>query len=118
MAEPIKIYHNPRCTKSRLTLQLLYNKGLNPEVIEYLTISLDKDEINGILNMLSLEPREIMRRNEKEYKEYKLDDSKLSRDDLIKAIIEHPILLERPIVVNKGRAAIGRPPENVLEILD
>jgi len=117
MTEDFKIYHNPRCTKSRLTLELLHNKGYTPEIIEYLTISLKNEEIDEILNMLGIEPRDVMRKNEPEYKEFRLDDEALSRDDLIQAIIDHPKLLERPIVVKGNRAAIGRPPENVLEIL-
>jgi len=117
MSKDLKIYHNPRCTKSRLTLQLLHNKGYNPEIIEYLTIKLNKAELSEILDMLKMEPRDIMRRKEPEYKANNLDDPKLTRDSLIEAIIKNPSLLERPIVVKGNKAAIGRPPENVLEIL-
>ncbi len=115
--DSLKIYHNPRCTKSRLTLELLRNKGYSPEIVEYLTIPLNKKEIGEILGMLGMEPREIMRRNEPEYKQNDLDNKELSRDQLIQAIVDNPKLLERPIVVKNKKAAIGRPPENVLEIL-
>ncbi len=113
----VKIYHNPRCSKSRQTLQLLKDNNIEPEVVEYLKTPPSREELERILDMLGVEPRELMRRKEKEYKELGLDDPGLSRDQLIDAMIEHPRLIERPIVIKDGKAAIGRPPEKVLEIL-
>ncbi len=113
----VKIYHNPRCSKSRQTLQLLKDNNIEPEVVKYLETPPGREELEQILDMLGLEPRELMRRKEKEYKELGLDDPGLTRDQLIDAMVEHPRLIERPIVVKDGRAAIGRPPEKVLELL-
>ena len=113
----VRIYHNPRCTKSRQTLELLKSRGIEPEIIEYLKTPPGKSRLKDILKMLGLEPRALMRKNEDEYKKAKLDNPKLSKDDLIAAMVKHPILIERPIVVANGKAAIGRPPEKVLEIL-
>ncbi|MES9969390.1 MAG: arsenate reductase (glutaredoxin) [Candidatus Thiodiazotropha sp.] len=113
----IEIYHNPRCSKSRQTLQLLQDKGIDPDVVEYLKTPPDKATLEQILDMLGLEPRELMRKKEKEYKALQLDDPALSRDQLIEAMIANPKLIERPIVIQNGKAAIGRPPEQVLEIL-
>ena len=113
----VKIYHNPRCSKSRQTLQLLKDNNIDPEVVEYLKAPPTREELERILDMLGLEPRKLMRRKEKEYKELGLADPGLSRDQLIDAMIEHPRLIERPIVIKDGKATIGRPPEKVLEIL-
>ena len=113
----VKIYHNPRCTKSRLTLALLINRGIEPEVVEYLKTPPTKTELTQILSMLGIGARTLMREREAEYKDQGLDNPDLTDADLINAMIEHPILIERPIVVTKTKAAIGRPPENVLDIL-
>jgi arsenate reductase len=113
----ITIYHNPRCSKSRETLKLLQEKGASAEVIEYLKTPPSREELEQILAMLGLEPRELMRTKEKEYKELGLKEPGLSRDQLIDAMLEHPKLIERPIVIKDGQAAIGRPPEKVLETL-
>ena len=113
----VSIYHNPRCSKSRGTLKLLEDRGIKPEIIEYLETPPDRAMLERILKMLDMEPRDLMRKNEAVYKEAGLDDPSLSRDQLISALLEHPILIERPIVVTHGKAAIGRPPEKVLEIL-
>jgi arsenate reductase len=113
----VKIYHNPRCSKSRQTLQLLEERALTPEVVEYLKTPPDEAELAGLLDLLGLEPRELMRRKEPEYKALGLDDPALDRQALIRAMAEHPKLIERPIVVNAGKARLGRPPEQVLEIL-
>ena len=112
----VTIYHNPRCSKSRQTLALLNEQGVEPEIREYLKVAPTVSEIGDILNMLGLEPRDLMRKKEAEYKENGLDDPSLSRDDLINAIVDHPKLLERPVVVKDGQARIGRPPEQVLEL--
>lgn len=114
--EPI-IYHNPRCSKSRQTLQLLQEQGREPFVIEYLNEPPDAATLERILTLLGLEPRQLMRTKEPEYSELNLDDPALTREQLIAAMVEHPKLIERPIVIAGDRAAIGRPPERVLEIL-
>jgi arsenate reductase len=113
----VTIYHNPRCSKSRQALGLLRDRGIEPEVVEYLKTPPDADTLAGLLDMLGLEPRALMRRKEKEYKELGLDDPELSRAQLIAAMVEHPRLIERPIVIKGGKAVLGRPPEDVLRIL-
>lgn len=113
----LKILHNPRCSKSRQTLELLREKGFEPEVQEYLKAPPTADELEEILNRLDMEPRDFMRRNETEYKEHGLDDDSLSRAALIEAMVRHPKLIQRPVVITDDKAAIGRPPEAVLEIL-
>lgn len=112
------IYHNPRCSKSRATLDLLKARGIEPRVVEYLKQPPTQDELTHILELLDLEPRELMRRQETEYTEANLDDPGLTRETLILAMVQRPRLIERPIVVANGRAAIGRPPERVLEIFE
>lgn len=113
----VKIYHNPRCTKSRQTLQLLKDRGIDPEVIEYLKTPPSSAELMDILDKLGMEPRDLMRKQEAEYKANGLDTSALDKQSLIDGMVNHPILIERPIVVANNKAAIGRPPENVLNIL-
>ncbi len=113
----IKIYHNPRCSKSRQTLQLLRDKGVEPEIVEYLKTPPTREELEQVLDMLGLEPRQLMRTKEKEYKEQGLANPELSRDQLIDAMLATPKLIERPIIIKDGKAAIGRPPKQVLEIL-
>ena len=113
-----KIYHNPRCSKSRQTLQLLKDHGVEPEIIEYLKTPPSAAELKAVLKALNMKPRDLMRKKEAEYKENNLADESLSDDQLINAMIEHPRLIERPIVVsNKNKYALGRPPENVLDII-
>lgn len=114
---PVTIYHNPRCSKSRQTLELLRGRSVDPQIVEYLKTPPDAATLSRVLTMLGLEPRDLMRKKEKEYKEIGLDDPDLSRDALIAAMVAHPRLIERPIVVKDGKAALGRPPEAVLEIL-
>ena len=113
----IVMYHNTRCSKSRQTLQLLRERDIEPEIIEYLKTPPDSRTLENILAMLGMEPRQLMRTKEKAYRENGLDDPSLSREQLIAAMVENPVLIERPIVINGGRAALGRPPENVLAIL-
>ncbi|MDD5411028.1 MAG: arsenate reductase (glutaredoxin) [Methylobacter sp.] len=113
----VKIYHNPRCSKSRQTLQLIQEQGIEPEIIEYLKTPPSAQELDDILKKLDMEPRELMRRQESEYKANSLDDTSLDRQALIKGMVNNPILIERPIVITNGKAAIGRPPEAVLAIL-
>lgn len=111
------IYHNPRCSKSRATLKLLKDHGVDPDVVEYLKTPPNAEEIDRILERLGIEPRQLMRTGESEYKAHRLDDPGLSRDALIEALVRHPVLIQRPIVVTGNQARIGRPPEAVLEIL-
>lgn len=112
-----QILHNPRCSKSRTTLQLLKDNGVEPEVILYLDTPPTADQLSSILGKLELRPRDLMRKGQSEYKEMGLDDEHLSDEQLIAAMLEAPILIERPIVLANGKARIGRPPESVLEIL-
>jgi arsenate reductase len=119
MSDAIKIYHNPRCSKSRDTLSLLKSNGVDPEVILYLDTPPDARTIRELLSQLGMgSARELMRKKEDIYKNLNLDDSRLTEDELIKAMIENPKLIERPIVVANGKARIGRPPEDVLELLN
>jgi len=111
------IYHNPRCSKSRQTLQLLQDNNVNAEVIEYLKTPPDENTLREILKQLGLKPRQLIRTNEDIYKELNLADESLSDDQLIQAMLNNPKLIERPIVVKDGKVAIGRPPENILTIL-
>lgn len=113
----VTIYHNPRCSKSRQTLALLQERGIEPEIVLYLETPPDERELDRLLNLLGLEPRELMRTKEPEYREQNLGDESLARADLIRAMVRTPKLIERPIVVNGDKAALGRPPEAVLEIL-
>lgn len=117
MTEPTRIFHNPRCSKSRQTLELLNERGIEPEIIRYLETPPTAEELGNILDMLGCEPRELMRTKETEYKELGLDNPELSREQLLQAMSEHPKLIERPIVIRNNKAALGRPPENVLTIL-
>lgn len=112
----VTIYHNPRCSKSRQTLALLQERGIEPDIIEYLQTPPNKAQLNEILDRLGVEPRDFMRTNESVYKDMGLADDSLSRDDLINAMLEYPILIQRPIVLIQDKAAIGRPPEQVLEL--
>lgn len=113
----VTIYHNPRCTKSRQTLQLLESKGFHAEVVEYLKTPLDENALRALLKMLAMTPRQLIRTKEEEYKALNLDRPDVSDDALIHAMVQHPKLMERPIVCVGGKAVIGRPPENVLSIL-
>ena len=109
--------HNPRCSKSRTTLQLLRDNGVEPEIILYLETPPDADALTSILDKLDMQPRDLMRKGQQEYKEMDLGNEQLSDEQLIAAMIEAPILIERPIVLANGKARIGRPPESVLKIL-
>jgi arsenate reductase len=111
------IYHNPRCSKSRQTLELLNTHGVDTDIVEYLKTPPGADTLKHILDMLGMQPRELMRTNEAEYKALNLGDESLSRDQLIAAMVEHPKLIQRPIVIHNNKAALGRPPEQVLEII-
>ena len=113
----VTIYHNPRCSKSRQALQLLRDRGVEPEIVEYLTSPPSADEIDAVLAKLGLEPRAVMRAKEAAYREAGMGDEGLSRRALIDLMAANPVVIERPIVVSGERAALGRPPENVLSVL-
>ena len=112
-----RIYYNPNCSKCRLSLELLNGKDIEPEIIEYLKHVPDRKTLEEILGMLKIGPRELMRTGETLFKELGLDNNELTRDELINAMIENPVLIERPIIVKNGKAVIGRPPEKILDIL-
>ena len=112
----VTIYHNPRCSKSRQTLALIEERGIEPDIIEYLNSPPSEAELDRILAMLGREPEELLRRGEDEYKQY-FAGRDLSRADAISLMVQYPKVIERPIVVNGDRAAVGRPPESVLDIL-
>lgn len=114
----MKIYHNPRCSKSRQTLALLEENGCKLEIIEYLKTPPTTTELDSICKKLKLEPQELIRSKEKVFKELGLstNDPK-SRKAWLKILVDHPVLIERPIAINGSKAAIGRPPEKVLEII-
>ena len=112
-----KIFHNSRCSKSRQALKILQDHYCDIKIINYLEIDLDVYLIKDILKKLSLKPRDILRTREKDYKDNNLEDDSLSDDDLINFMIKHPKLIERPIVIKGHKAVLGRPPENVLELL-
>ena len=111
------IYHNPRCSKSRQTLQLLQDNQIEPEVVLYLETPPDKATLKNLLQKLGISARDLLRKGEDEYKAMNLKDPALSDDQLIDAMTTHPKLIERPIVVKGDSAVLGRPPENVLELL-
>ncbi|MBK6959723.1 MAG: arsenate reductase (glutaredoxin) [Gammaproteobacteria bacterium] len=113
----VTIYHNPRCTKSRQTLELLHARGIEPQVIQYLDTPPDAATLRELLRKLGIEARQLVRKGEPEYQSAGLDRADCTEAQLIAAMVAHPRLIERPIVVAGARAAIGRPPENVLEIL-
>lgn len=112
-----KIFHNPRCSKSRQTLKLLKDNNCKIEIISYLEIDLKVSLIKDILKKLTLKARDILRKGEQEYKDNNLKKDNLSEEDLINFMIKHPKLIERPIVVKGDKAVIGRPPEKVLELI-
>ena len=115
-ARPITIYHNPRCGKSREALSLLRERAVEPQVVEYLKQLLTKDELRTLVRKLAIKPEELVRKGEPVYKE-KYKGKKLSDEQWLDALVRDPILMERPVVVCGDRAAIGRPPEKVLEVL-
>ena len=113
----VTIWHNPRCSKSRQTLDLLKSKGVEPTVREYLKEPPSKAEVEKLIGLVGGDPRELIRDGEAEFKSLKLKKAELGKADIAKAIAAHPILLQRPIVVAGARAAIGRPPEAILALL-
>lgn len=113
----VRILHNPRCSKSRATLALLQDKGMDPEVILYLETPPDTKQLAEITRQLGIPPRDLLRKGEAEYAQLGLANGELSDQQILQAMHDHPRLIERPIVINQGKAAIGRPPEAVLTIL-
>ncbi len=113
----LEIYHNPRCSKSCQTLELLRERGFEPEVIEYLKTPPDITTLTRLLNQLGMAPMELMRTKESVFEELHLGGAEITDEQLITAMTENPILIERPIVVAGGKARLGRPPDRVLEIL-
>ena len=115
---PVTIFHNPRCSKSRQTLALLEDHGIKPSIIEYLKTPITKNKLIEILSLLKMAPRDVIRKKEEVYAEKGLDKASLSDAELIDIMVKNPILIERPIVLANGKAALGRPPEQVLNILE
>ncbi|MDE1207350.1 arsenate reductase (glutaredoxin) [Tenacibaculum larymnensis] len=112
----IKIYHNPRCSKSRQGLEILENSGKEFETVKYLDTIPSEEELKEVINLLNISPIDLVRKNEKIWKEeYK--GKELSDAEIIKAMVDNPKLIERPIVINGNKAVIGRPPENIKEII-
>ncbi len=111
-----RIYHNPRCSKSRQALALLEEEGEAPEIIDYIKTPLDNASISELLTMLDMSARDLMRKQEDTYKELNLDNPDLSEAQLVQALADYPRLIERPIVVRHGKAVLARPAEKVLEL--
>nr|CRH07341.1 putative arsenate reductase (arsC) [Candidatus Magnetococcus massalia] len=114
----VTIYHNPRCSKSRQTLSLLEERALDIDIVEYLKTPLDRAGLQDLLNKLGKKPREVIRTGEAIYKELGLKDPTISDDELLDQMVANPKLIERPIVVVEDRAALGRPPTQVLDLFD
>ena len=114
----ITIWHNPRCSKSRQTLQLIRDRGIEPTIVEYLKTPPSQAELADALRALGFAPRDLMRKKEAPYSELALGNEGLSDAELVAAMVDNPVLIERPIVFRGERAVIGRPPDNVLELLD
>jgi arsenate reductase len=113
----VTIYHNPRCAKSRAALKLLHDHGIEPVIIEYLKTPPSRAELAELVKRLGLTPRELLRTKETEYRQAGLDAPGLPDSAILAAMVKYPILIERPIVASGRKAALGRPPENVLELL-
>ena len=113
----VVMLHNPRCSKSRATLDLIRSRGITPRIVDYIETPPSIAELEDILDRLDIEPRALMRQEEAEYRQLDLDDPALTRKELVAAMHEYPRLIQRPIVLANGKAALGRPPEGVLAIL-
>ena len=114
----LKIYHNPRCSKSRKTLKIIKDHGIEPTVVEYLKKPLEKSELENISRFLNKRPKDFTRRNETEFKENNIKEIIENDAEIINAMLRFPKIIERPIVFSKSKAVIGRPPENVLELIN
>jgi len=117
MSVSVTIWHNPRCSKSRQTLELLRERNIKPVIVKYLEHPPSEKSLRQVLGLLGLKPRELMRTGESEYSDNGLSNPALTDDELIAAMLRMPRLIERPVVLANGKAAVGRPPESVLEIL-
>lgn len=117
MKTKVTIYHNPRCSKSRETLQLLWARGIEPKIVEYLRTPPDRATLRKLLKQLGMKPRELLRTREQEYRKAGLHKTELTDEQILAAMEKYPILIERPIVVANGKAALGRPPESVLKVI-
>lgn len=113
----VVIYHNARCSKSRSACEIVAGRGIEARIVEYLKTPPSRDELRAVLQKLGMEASELVRRGEEEYKQHYAGRT-LTEDEWLDALIEHPILIERPIVVRGDRAVVGRPPEKVMELLD
>lgn len=113
----VTVYHNPRCSKSRAAMEYLEENGIEADVVKYMDSPPDANDIKELLSMLGMSPRELMRKHEKVFKDAGLDDPTFTDDELIEAMAQCPSLIERPIVVNNGKAVLARPPETVQDIL-
>ena len=111
------IFHNPRCSKSRQTLQILKDNECDTEIILYLETPLDQSVLKGVIKKISLSPRELLRKGEQEFKDNDLKNKNFSDQEIIAFMVKHPKLIERPIVIKDDKAILGRPPENVLELI-
>ena len=118
MTSPVVIYHNPRCSKSRAALALIRDRGVEPEIVEYLKTPLDAEALRDLLRTLGVPVRALIRTGEAPYRELGLADPAATEDDLVAAVAAHPILMQRPVVRRGDRAVVGRPPEQVAELLD
>ena len=114
----LTIYHNPRCSKSRKTLQIIKDHGIQPTVVEYLKKPLKKFELENVFRLLNKRPKEVIRKNEADFKENNIKDIIENDIELINKMVQFPKIIERPIVLYKNKAVLGRPPENVLELLN
>ncbi len=119
MTNQLTVWHNPKCSKSRKTLELLEKRGFKPQVRRYLEDPPTQEELDQVLEALNLDPRELMRRREAEYEEMDLADAGRTHEELTRAMINNPVLIQRPVVLTSdGRAKLGRPPESVLSLFD
>ena len=118
MSDPIVVYHNPRCSKSRAALALLRERGVEPEVVEYLKTPLDAGALRELLDVLGVPARDLVRAGEAPYRELGLADPAATEDELIAAVAAHPVLMQRPIVRRGARAVMARPPERAADLLD
>jgi arsenate reductase len=117
MNDEVQIFYNPKCSKCRLTMDILNDKDVPVSIVEYLKTPPSSARLTEVLDMLGIEPRDLMRKHEAPYKENNLDNPDLNHEQLIQAMIDNPVLIERPIIIKGNKAIIGRPPEKVLDIL-
>ena len=114
----LKIYHNPRCSKSRQTLQIIRDHGIEPQIVEYLKVRLEKVELDRVFKLLGKRPKDFVRQSEADFKDNNISALIENDTDLINAMIKFPKIIERPIVISEKKAVVGRPPENVLKLIN